>query len=100
MENDGEKVLREYKKKFNKLPAQPHHLIAFSKSRSDLPTINYGKAKAAMNSAKEKNGQKLNNDNKGKLVPKKQKKIMPIPVPMLIQNQKKNHYQNQRAQET
>merc|ERR1712228_169097 len=39
--------------KFNRSPEQPHHLIAFSKSRNDLQNINYAQAKAVMSISNE-----------------------------------------------
>eukprot|EP01083_Nonionella_stella_P277811 944604_1 len=59
-DDEAKQVLGAYKKKFNRLPDQPHHLIAFSKSRSDLPNLNYRNAKGVIEDSK-KNKANLNN---------------------------------------
>ena len=66
IDKNAMKVLEEYQSKFNRLPDQPHHLIAFSKSRSDLPTLNYGKARSAIQAAKSKNSEEGKGRPKGK----------------------------------
>ena len=45
------KVFEAYKDKFNRIPKQPHHLIAFSKARDDLSNLNYAQAKAVMDAS-------------------------------------------------